>query len=226
MINSVLAARRTIGGPLAVGGGGAADWFRAGGAPAPAVAHTFKGASSQAAGYVNLVNPGTDGLFAGVEPTWNATDGLIFNGTTQYLRSIIPVSTRDKVMLVRFTNGPTTGNLILAGCSGTGSTSFYLQVGVAGTIRYANGGSAGVAPNMTAGVMAVADNRGYRNGVVEGGATGTWSGSAVEIYLGAWNNNGTPALFCPVRIQAFAVWNTSTNHATWLPAVSAAVALL
>lgn len=53
--------------------------------------------------------------------------------------------------------------------------------------------------------------------------TGTLSG---EIYIGARHRDGVVDEFLEGNIQAFVVWDTATGHATWMPAVSAAMAAL
>jgi hypothetical protein len=208
--------------------GGADLWYRAGGAPVPVGAYALKGAASQAAAQINLVIPGTNDLFGGVAPTWNATDGLIFNGVDQYLRTgITPTADQSYAMLAQFTNGPGAGSRFLVGSNGNAATqtSFGFQVAQSGNWRAANGEIAPMGANVTSGNLAIAGNQGYLNGVAANTVL-QWLDTGTEIFVGCRNNDGTPASFAAYRLQFLAIYPTSTNHAVWIPAVAAAMAAL
>jgi len=68
-------------------------------------AYQPKDAANLAASYVNLVTPGTYDAAPGTAPTWDATSGWIFNGSTQYLTTgITPVIDQSYSAIVRFTD--------------------------------------------------------------------------------------------------------------------------
>lgn len=228
MISSVLAARRQIGGPLAVGGGGASDWFRAGGAPMPWAAYQAKGAASLVASYLDLSGNGNDATPV-VAPTWNATDGQIYNGVDQYLDTgFVPSTDQTQVMLLQFTNGPAAFGPYLCGSNGNSAsrTYFALQVATSGNCRAGNGEIAVITTTFTSGNFGVGGNRGYVNGVATGGTLSTWLAPGTAVYIGCRNNNGVAAGFAAYRLQAFVIYDDSTNHAVWVPAVAAAMAAL
>lgn len=204
----------------------AVPWYLSGGAPTPIAAWTLKGAASQAAGQVNLVNPGTFDLSGGVTPTWSAASGLIFNGTTQYLLTgITPVA--GYVMVVRFAGGVTGSVRCPLGGRGSSLTRLSVQPTSTTNVRFFQyGGSASKAGEVTAGVMGLTPTTGYLNGAFDLSYDPSWSGTPAAIVLGAFNGDGTISQYWPGSVQAAAVWNVSANHAVWVPAVSAAVAAL
>jgi len=76
------------------------------------------------------------------------------------------------------------------------------------------------------GGLAVAADKGYRNGVAESGTIGAKAGSFTELRIAAENYGGLPTFFDAITIQTIVIWETSTGHATWMPAVMAAAAAL
>jgi hypothetical protein len=223
---------RSIGLGLGLGtarAGGAALWYRAGGAPLPVAAYQPIGAASLAASYVNLANPGTYDAAPGVAPTWASATGWGFNGFTQYLKSgVIPENNQTWAMLVRIANGVSpSGIRVIAGSRGA-LPEYYFEVwhGDANVIYYGNGAEKAGSASITSGVLGVAGTTGYKNGNVDCTAIGTQGTNAAAIYLGGFNQNGSTQYLFSGNILAVAIWNTSTGHATWMPAVSAAAAAL
>ncbi len=201
-----------------------APWYLSGGAPTPVAAYTFKGAASQSASYVNQVNPGTYDLMAGVAPTWDATNGLIFNGSTQYLTTGVTPGNGWSVVF-RFSNASTA---VIIGQRTSALNGLYLSPNSgAGTYYYNYGDRIVVAATPpTNGVMGIAGATGYLNGVAAAGTLSATITAPYQFFLGCLNTAGTPGVFSALRMQSFAIWNTNTGHATWMPAVSAAAAVL
>jgi hypothetical protein len=202
---------------------GVAAWYRAGGAPVPLGAYALKGAASQAAAQVNLVTPGTFDLFAGVAPTWNATDGLIFNGVDQYFRTGITPANDSYTYIIRTAGTPGVGNIPFGFLDS--SKRSYIQINTTTQIVFANSDS-GALVNVvgTDGVVAVSATDGYRNGTILTSAVGNWgAGTALEITIGALKRSGSITNFFTGTIQAFAIYPTSTDSTVWVPAVSAAM---
>lgn len=220
-------------GPLTYGAlsqvAAATPWYLSGGAPTPIVAYQPKGAASLAASYVNLVNPGTLDAAPGTAPTWDATNGWIFNGTTQYLTTGDAPSAAGSVIIVKFTGAVGTTICILG--RGTGNSSIAILPNNGGVVDYRYGafGAGGTkTPNLTTGTLAVSPTNGYRNGTAEGITVGAWSGSSAQpIFIGARNNgSGVAQLFFAGNVQAYVRYSTNTGEGTWVPAVSAAMAAL
>ena len=204
--------------------GGSRKWWLAGGAPTPIAVYQPKGASSLAASYTNLANNGAQYNAApGTAPTFDTATGWTFDGLTQYLQAGTLVPADGWSMVVRFTDAAT--NARIAGSEDAGDTRFGFRPNESTTIRYGQGQSINVSPALTAGVIAVAGQRGYRNGTAEGAAIGAWSGTSTRIIqIGAYLIGGSRS-FASVKIQALAIYNT-TLTAPQVAAVSAAMALL
>lgn len=215
----------------------AADWWEAGSAPTPLAVYQPKGAASQAVSYINLVNPGTCDAAPGDAPSWSSA-GWTMNGTSNYLTTgLIAAGDQSWSILVRYANAtPNNGALIGNYRQGTNDASILLFLSSDTTMTAYNGSGypngyvigAGIP---TAGVLAVAGRQVYVDGVAEGGTIPAVpaAGAMRQIFVGAANyhiDSDSPGLYQAATIIAVAIWNTSTDHATWMPAVSAAVALI
>ena len=102
----------------------ASGWWLSGGISAAncKAAYAPKGAASLVASYSNLNAPGTNDAAPGTAPTWDATNGWIFNGTNQYLTTgIVPAAGYS--MIVRFSNLTSDG--YLAGTQQTAAPRFF-----------------------------------------------------------------------------------------------------
>lgn len=201
-------------------------WWLAGGAPTPVAVYQPKGAASLAASYVNLANPGTYDAAPGVAPTFDAATGWTFNGSTQYLTTgIVPSATWS--LVIRVSGLSSVSGIVCGSRNGIGIKEFGLWPNTGTNRIYSNGSRITLAGGNAACVMAVADRSTYLDGSADSASVpgGSYTGD-YAILIGKFNNAGTAALGCNGRILALALWNTSTNHATWMPAVSAAVALI
>lgn len=196
----------------------AALWWLAGGAPAPVAVYQPMGAASQDASYVNLANPGTYDAAPGTAPSWDAAAGWTFNGTTQYLETgtMSPWDTTFNAALIfRFANASTADTRFIGG-------SANLCCGRNGNLRayFSNGWNMPGAASAS-GVMAMADKQCYFDGLPDGTVTGVAA-------------NGSPVIGCYAgggynwlgSVLAAAFWADTSNHAVWMPAVSAALAAL
>lgn len=226
MLRYGLGARSALGYGLGVSApGGAALWYRAGGAPLPVAAYQPKGAADLAASYVNLANPGTYNAAPGVAPSFDAATGWTFNGSTQYLTTGVTPSDTNFAMLIRFAD--TTASGVPIGVYRAAPNRFYnFYVTKDASVTFSFGSNFTVIPGtFNSGVLGYAALTGYKNGLSIGavGAVGNTPDS--DIYIGT-RNDAVLFLFYAGKIQAVAIWNTSTNHAIWMPAVSAAMALI
>lgn len=224
-------------GPFSYGvvsqGGAIPLWYRAGGAPAPVAAYLPKGAASLAASYINLPTPGVNDAAPGVAPTWNATDGWIHNGLTQYLTTgIVPTDTYT--VIARFSNDANLAGRFMIGAKGAGDSRHIIspKSSSAGSVaRYSYGaaGQDGSSAYSSSGVLALvaagASAFGYRGGVLDATLSSSMAGVSAQFYIGCLNNNGSPSTFWSGRIQALVIYS-STLDAGQVAAVSAAMAAL
>lgn len=195
-------------------GGATLPWYRAGGAPMPVAAYQPIGAASLAASYVNLANPGTNDAAPGVAPTWNIVNGWMFGSGGSLLTGITP--SVNYAMIARFSSASGSISGVMQNGNTAGARFWLYPIFSAGH-TYASGGLVTVGANLAAGIMGIADNQGYLNGVADATVTG-WTTTSGEVRI--HDTNGV------VYIQAAAIWSMSTNHAIWMPAVSAAMAVL
>lgn len=198
-------------------------WYLAGGAPTPTIVYQPKGAADLAAARVNLINPGTyNGVDLGTTPGWNATDGItVTAGKRGWDTGYAPANGVTHAMVIRYTN---CGNYAYAAQTSAGNQLNIAPYRDANRAYYAGGTSRSVAGAQTSGIMAVVcgpinQSQGYLNGAADGAAFNANGPvfSGYTIYIGSYP---------PIYIQAVAIYATSTNHATWMPAVMAAAALI
>lgn len=211
---------------LMAASGAAANWWESGGASGVWAAYQPKSAASLAASYTDLSGNGNDAS-VGVAPTWNSTDGWIFNGSTQYLTTtFVPATDQSQAMLVQFTNGPTSGSRYIVGSNGVGSRShFAFRVAVTGNWQAGNGEIETVGANVTSGNLGVSLKEAYLDGVAQGENILTYNSAGTAVYVGCRNNNGATANFAAVRIQALVIYDASLSDAE-VAAVATAMAAL
>jgi hypothetical protein len=191
--------------------GGIPEWALAGGIdPANAVAvYQPIGADSLADSYVNLANPGTYDATPGVAPTWDAVNGWTFNGSTQYLDSgVVPATNYS--MLIRYSNSiATSGYCYVLGIYEAPTKRFYIgSIADNDKVIYGNGQYLFVSPKLESGVLGMAGNQGYRNGIADGAAISTggpWTLSIKIASIGSSNYG--------VKVQAVAIYNTTLTAA-------------
>jgi hypothetical protein len=182
-------------------------------------AYQAKGAASLAASYVNLANPGTYDLVEGSAPTFDASYGWDFNGSSNYLMTTV-IPTSAYTLIVRFSENGTGDNYLVGttiktaenvyGYRSSGSYHAYFNV----VPRWID--SAGP----TAGVIAIAGKTAYQDGSSVGGIGGgseTWDN---DLYIGCRNvapfgRDG----YTTAKIQAIAIYST-TLDATQIAEIS------
>jgi hypothetical protein len=186
-----------------------------------------KGAASLAASYVNLANPGTYDAALGAAPSFDEATGWTFNGIDQYLTTgVVPASGWSMIARVSGAGG---GTIFGQRSIAVGSTSHQIVPNATGNIvAYRNGGSIDVtkSPGLTSGILAMAGNAAYRNGINENITLQAFGGETpLAMFLGARNNQNVVHAFFSGSIAAFAIYNT-TLSAAQVAAISAAMALL
>lgn len=188
-------------------------------------AYQAKGVANLAASYVDLSGNGNN-AGVGVAPAWDAVNGWKFNGIAHFLTTtFVPQMDQSQTMIVQFTNrtGGFAANKICGSYGGAGLAYFFLRSGFGGS-TYCNGGVRSLAPAIVFGNLAVAGNQGYMNGVPHGAAIAAWTAAGAAAYIGCWNNGG-PADYMPIYIQAFALYDCALTGGQ-VAAVEAAMAAL
>jgi hypothetical protein len=193
-------------------------------------AYAPKGAASLAASYTDLSGNSHD-AGVGVAPTWDAVDGWLFNGSTQYLTTtFVPQNDQSQSMIVQFTNVTQSLERMLAGCRTAAVTDrFYLSpywplMGI--SVLYGNGEYINIAPGMTQGNLAVAGNQGYRNGSADGAAIGAFGAPPTyTVWIGCMNQSNDPQGYLLGYIQALAIYDTALTAGQVLAIATAMAAL-
>ena len=206
----------------------AVPWWLSGGISAAncIAAYQPKGAADLAASYVNLANPGTYNAAPGVAPTWDAVNGWVFNGASQYLVSGI-IAAAGYSMIVQFSGVVENKVNKLCGCNAPGSKSrFLISTNInLNNITYQYGHDAKlVIPSTASGCLAITPAAGYRNGISETTFSGLWTGTGIEIHIGATKEDAG-VIYGQSNIQALAIYNT-TLTAPQVAALTAAMTAL
>lgn len=205
--------------------GRTSNWWEAGGASGAVAVYQPIGAADLANSYTDLSGNGNDAA-PGVAPTWDAVNGWTFNGTNQYLDSgVVPANDQTWTMIVHLTSWAS-GDSRIAGSLNDNDSFFSLRATTTLGILYGNGSkSVFSAPAVSSGVFAVAGNNGYRDGIIDKSGWTGWTGTPIEIYIGALNLQTNPAAFGEFKMQAIAIYNNTLDAAEVL-AVSNAMAAL
>jgi hypothetical protein len=220
--------RRVMGGTAAIT---AAPWWLSGGVAAAncVAAYAAKGAASLAASYVNLANPGTYDLSPVVNPpTWDTVNGWLGQmwPANVYLTTngIVPASDYTWSMLVRVSG--VTGNSGVPIGSRISTFRFYLWPYDGSSYLYGYGGYLKIDGMVSSGVMGLAGNKGYLNGIAESGTIAGGSGVNNQVmYILAYNNAGSVDQRFSGYVQAAAIYNVTLSAAQML-AISTAMAAL
>lgn len=204
-------------------------WYLAGGISASAcvIAYQAKGAASLAASYVNLARAG-DNAAPGAAPTWDASSGWTFNGTTQFLRAGTSIAANNWSIFVQYA-GLAAGTRCLVGCSKTvvPRGSFYVGE-VPGNMVVISGdafGGALNAPALATGNYGASGKQPYRNGIAEPAADTPGGGTGLSLYIGASNNDGAAASFASVQVRAVAIYSVTITAPQALALARAMAAL-
>jgi hypothetical protein len=210
----------------AVAGGG---WWDLNGTITSCVAaYQPKGAASYAASLTDLSGNSNDAT-EGTQPDWNSTNGWMFDGEDDYLKSNYVASPANShTLIVRFSNaeamGTTQGGIAGARSSvSTGNIWFAANTNYG--VRYSLATSTqNQTPAISEGVLAVTANVGYRNGVADKTFTSSaTNANSREIYIGIVNDYSALVYYI-VYIQAIAIYNaalTSTQIGNLTTAMNA-----
>jgi hypothetical protein len=186
-------------------------------------------AAYDAIGATSLLDSYTDESGAGhpcapgVAPTWTAGVGWTFNGTTQYLTTgVVPASGYS--MLVRF-SGASGLYRPIAGCGyGVAGERFFVgREDAASGMSYGYSGFALRLPSAASGVIGLAGNQPYRDGVTDGASIAGLLSTARAIYIGA--GNGSVASLFLGNIAALAIYSGTLLAADVLAITNAMNAL-
>jgi hypothetical protein len=196
----------------------AAGWWDNDGAISGCVAaYQPIGAASLAASYVNLANPGTYDASPGTAPTFNASTGWTFNGTSQHLLTgVVPANDQTWSVLVRLSDGATQGG---GGAAAFGSYRtlggvrrfYYITHYVDNNAYVANGGQSARSTGIDSGVVGFRGAQPVRNGSDDGAALAAGAaGAHGPIALGSANNpDDGVKLYWSGKIQAIAIYNAT-----------------
>lgn len=186
-------------------------WITAGGIAVSdwAVAHDAKAAANLTVSYKNLVNPGTNDITVGVAPTWDATNGWKFNGSTQYLSTIIIPTTYS--LVIKFSNYDG-ANFMFGAFEGSAQATSVNVSGVSMQV-YWQASNCLNAPVMTSGILTINSLLGngaeiYRNGVKDSEKTGAGgTNTTVPSYVGCVNYPGGGGAYgyAAVYVQALGI---------------------
>lgn len=186
-------------------------------------AYQPKGAANIAGSYTNLATPGTYDAINSGGATWDAVNGWTGNGAGQYLTTGITPG-YGWSMLVKFTNGPDTGNHMLCGSE---SGPFYIASCWGGTVvLFCADTQAPIATSGVLGISVAATGNPvnlYRDGLFDKAAP-KGAVPAFPVYLLAYNGNGLPAFYTTASIQAWAIYSdilAAGEHATQAAAMAA-----
>lgn len=196
---------------------GASVWWLAGGISAAncIAAYQAKGAASYAASKVNLANPGTYNLADGAGyPTWNATDGWIFDGVDDILRMTSGIVGLSWSFLVKYSDGSfVTGNDNATVFSGHyGYQIVYIKPSYVGKteIKYGFTTKAYATGARHSGVGVISNTKYFHDKTeLASNLDGGDSRSLCGWDLGGYIEVGK---YYPCHIQAFAVYNTEITE--------------
>lgn len=213
------------------GMGGAAvavPWYLAGGVSAAncLAAYQPKGAADYAASLMDLTG-NSNSATEGTTPDWDITNGWSFDASnSEYL--IVPLSASGIgwSLIARYKDfvtgaaGYILGSVNLARHFATGFRYNGNSYFGAGNLVYVN-----ISGASTGGVLCVAGEYGYYNGVEKTSSLTGATDNSANIFIGCLNSGGSPANFATCKIQALAIYNT-TLTADQVAAISTAMAAL
>lgn len=207
-----------------LGGGRVVPWYKV--VPGAAVAYCALGAADAAASYVNLITPGTKDLVTGVvPPAFDPLTGWSWDGATQHCleTGFVPTSQNCSYM-VRFSDCvDATYKTILKYSTTNASVNIQAQ-STDNNVGYLNGaGVLNVYPKLLSGILGIAGNKGYRNGVVEPGELSAW-GSTNKKKLSI--AGGSTAFFgSQIKVQAVIAYESVLDPTQMLALAQAMAAI-
>ena len=214
-----------------MGGGVSGPWYLSGGiTPANCIAaYQAIGAETIFAAYTNLINPGTYDCATTASsiktPAFDTSYGWSFNGTDQAIHTgIVSPNDQSFSVIVRFSDQTGTGDKAVIGAlNSAANTGTSIIADKTDKVRYRSGAYLDIATKVTTGVLAIAGNVAYRNGVAE---TGTITAGAAAtlgyLTIGGTSYANNYTWFCNVKVQALAYYDTVLT-APQVAAVTAAM---
>lgn len=206
------------------------DWWEAGGATGCIQALQAKGAASYAASLTDLSGNGNDAS-EGVAPDWDSTNGWKFNGSDDYLITGI-VPGENYTMIISLDSSSTNTDAICGKYEETvGEEDLNFRIMYAYNpieerieITFYHGDGVYLEIDTVVGVYALAGRGCYINGSSVGTITSDWygNGDSQDIYIGAYNSDGSPSSYIDLYVQAFAIYD-NTLSADEVAAVSTAM---
>lgn len=194
-------------------------WYLSGGISALNArgAYAPEGALSLTDSYINEANPGTNNAAPGEAPSWDAVNGWLFDGDSNFLTTgLVPTNDQSWSMIIKF-SGYISGDSALAGIYKDTNCAFSIQlVSSLNRVNYMNAKTAVKSPNLSNGILCVAGNKGYRNGADEGITIASGSGTTTyDIYIGQIHYS-SPANFYGGYIQSIAIFDKVLSSAEQL----------
>lgn len=167
-------------------------------------------AASLLASYINLANPGKYNAAPGVAPTFDASTGWIFDGTTQYLDTSIYAENSQWSMIIG--GGPARAGA--SDFSGTPYKRFSLLATTPTGAGYGAGSGNEVGSNnIITHSIAIAGLDGYANGIYDISGTGSWTGAGTKtVNIGAINTT-IGRYFYQGLIKSLAIYNITLTAA-------------
>lgn len=154
----------------------------------------------------DLTDPG-----GGNTPGWSTVNGWEFDAlNSQYLISgFTGDNDQSQTIAIQFSNAVQQAHYLCGAQSAGGTLALGPSVDtVQSFVIYQNGDQAQVAPYLASGNLAVAGDRGYRNGVAEGASLGAYTGALSEpLWVGALNDGGAGLGFLTGYIQALVIFD-------------------
>lgn len=208
----------------------ATDWWLAGGIAAGDCweAHQPKGAASYALSLLNLNDPGTHDAIDSYSPGWNATDGWQFGSNAYLDTTFVPTSDQIQTAIIQFTNNSgNSGSRMFGSIESAGTFMIQPSGGGGGWVAYGNGGWNAVGPVLaSSGNVAIAGSNAYRDGALDTGGIGGWSGTpSLTVWIGNMNDGAHNWYSHPYYCVAFALYTKILSGAQ-VAAVRAAMAAL
>jgi len=189
--------------------GGKSPWWLAGGVVSENCVAVYQpmGAPNLLASYSNLASPGLFDSSPHVAPTWNTSDGWIADGSKGIKTQIVPKSGWSAI-------------LKFSSIAGSGSRHFFGEINGASlrfgigfddtNIYFYSGGTKSVSRGgLTSGILAIAGQTAYINGVAQSGAIGNWVGDNLNSLNILGVNDGTNNSYrLNGNLQCLAIYKT------------------
>ena len=144
-------------------------------------------------------------------PDWSGPAGWQFTtANSQYLTTdFVAENDQSQTVAVRFSNAIQVAHYLCGASSAGGIFGVAPSTDpVQDFVAYLNGQQSLAAGHMAAGNLAIAGDQGYRDGVADGAAIGSWTGASTEaLWIGGLNDGGGGSAFLTGYIQALVIFD-------------------